>query len=97
MNLPADASRQHASASTASLFYRPYELGGRDQKTDNKVFRGLVGLQGNAFGWDYDTGLLYIKSKLKNTNTGFIIYDAMQAALNNGTYRINRPSLTPRA
>ena len=76
------------------LLYRPFELGGRDQKTDNKVFRGLVGLQGTGFGWDYDTGLLYTKSKLENTNTGFIIYDRMQAALNNGTYLINRPSLT---
>lgn len=75
------------------LLYRPQELGGRDQKTDNKVFRGLVGLQGTTYGWDYDTGLLYAKSKLTNTNTGFIIYDRMQAALNNGTYLITRPSL----
>jgi len=76
------------------FFYVPYELGGRDQETNNKVFRGLLGLQGNVSGWDYDTGLLYVKSKLENTNTGFIIYDRMQAALNNGTYLINRPSLT---
>ena len=33
----------------------------------------------------------YIKSKLENTNTGFIRYSVMQAALNNGTYRINSP------
>ncbi|MCG3189698.1 MAG: Vitamin B12 transporter BtuB [Burkholderiaceae bacterium] len=76
------------------LYYRPYELGGRDQKTDNKVFRSLLGLQGSVAGWDYDAGLLYVKSKLTNTNTGFIIWDRMQAALNNGTYLINRPSLT---
>ena len=44
-------------------------------------------------GWDYDTGLLYVKSKLTNDNKGFIIYDRMQAALNNGTYLITRPSL----
>ncbi len=76
-----------------SLFYVPNELGGRDQKTQNDVFRGLVGLEGTAFGWDYNTGLLYVKSKLQNDNTGFIIYDQMQAALNNGTYLITRPSL----
>ena len=29
-----------------TLFYRPYELAGRDQTTDNEVFRGLVGLKG---------------------------------------------------
>lgn len=75
------------------LYYRPYELGGRDQKTDNRVFRGLVGLQGSNFGWDWDTGLLYTESKLKNQNFGFIIWDRMQETLNNGTYRITRPSL----
>lgn len=77
-----------------TYFTVPYELGGRDQETNNKVFRGLVGLQGTGFGWDYDTGLLYVKSKLKNDHFGFIIYDQMQAALNNGTYRIFRPCLT---
>ncbi len=77
-----------------TLFYVPYELGGRDQETDNRVFRGLVGLQGSHFGWDWDTGLLYTESKLKNTNLGFIVYDTMQAALNNGTYRVNSPNTT---
>jgi iron complex outermembrane receptor protein len=75
------------------LYIRPYELGGRDQQTDNKVFRGLVGLSGSNYGWDWDTGLLYTKSELTNQNFGFINYDVMQAALNNGTYRITRPSL----
>jgi len=93
MNLPA-GHPDNTFGTDRTLFYVPFELGGRDQKTDNQVFRGLVGLQGTALGWDYDTGLLYAKSKLKNTNTGFIIYDRMQAALNNGTYLINRPSLT---
>jgi iron complex outermembrane receptor protein len=76
------------------LLYRPYELGGRDQETNNKVFRGLIGLSGTNYGWDWDTGLLYVKSSLQNDNFGFIIYNEMQAALNNGTYRITRPSLT---
>ena len=77
-----------------TYFTAPYELGGRDQETNNKVFRGLVGLQGANYGWDWDTGLLYAKSTLKNDNLGFIVWDQMQAALNNGTYRINRSSLT---
>jgi iron complex outermembrane receptor protein len=68
-------------------------LGGRDQKTDNKVYRFVTGLQGNAAGWDYDVGALYVKSELRNRNYGFIRYDVMQAALDNGTYRIGRPSL----
>ncbi len=77
-----------------SLFIRPMELGGRDQKTDNQVIRLVEGLQGNAWGWDFDFGAAYIKSRLKNNNYGFINYNVMQAALNNGTYRITSPSLT---
>jgi iron complex outermembrane receptor protein len=77
-----------------TLAYAPLELGGRDQKTDNTVIRLVQGLQGNAYGWDFDFGLAYIKSRLKNDNYGYINYDAMQAALNNGTYRINRPNTT---
>jgi iron complex outermembrane receptor protein len=77
-----------------TLFIRPFELNGRDQTTDNKVYRLVAGLQGSAYGWDYDTGLSYIKSELKNQNFGYIIYDRMQAALDNGTYRITSPSLT---
>lgn len=76
------------------FFYLPYELGGRDQTTDNEVFRLVQGLQGSAYGWDYDVGASYIRSKLNNKNYGFIRYDVMQAALNDGTFRIGRPSLT---
>jgi iron complex outermembrane receptor protein len=77
-----------------TLAYAPLELGGRDQKTDNTVRRLVQGLQGNAFGWDFDIGAAYIKSRLKNQNFGYVNYDAMQAALNNGTYRINAPNTT---
>ena len=78
----------------AALFLRPMELGGRDQKTDNQVFRLVQGLQGTAWGWDFDAGATYIKSRLKNDNYGYIYYNVMQAALNNGTYRLTSPSLT---
>lgn len=93
MTLPA-SHPDNTFGVNRSLFIVPYELGGRDQKTDNKVYRLVEGLQGNAFGWDFDVGASYIKSRLIDTHTGFINYDVMQAALNNGTYRINRPSLT---
>src|SRR5204862_5632756 len=56
------------------LFIRPMELGGRDQKTDNQVIRLVQGLQGNAWGWDFDVGASYIKSRLKNDNYGYILY-----------------------
>jgi iron complex outermembrane recepter protein len=93
MNLPA-AHPDNTQGEDVALFIRPFELGGTDQKTDNQVLRLVQGLQGNAFGWDYDIGAAFIKSRLKNTSNGFIIYDAMQAALDNGTYRITNPSQT---
>lgn len=77
-----------------ALFIRPAELGGRDELTENNVLRLVEGVQGAAFGWDYDLGAAYIRSKLTQTRTGYIVYDAMRAALNNGTYRITSPSLT---
>jgi iron complex outermembrane recepter protein len=93
MNLPANHPDNSFGVDRA-FGYRPAELGGRDQKTDNEVFRIVQGLTGTAFGWDYDFGAAYIKSRLENTNTGFILYDVMQAALDNGTYRINNPNTT---
>ncbi|HSC64362.1 MAG TPA: TonB-dependent receptor [Caldimonas sp.] len=77
-----------------TLAYSPAELGGRDQTTKNQVFRAVAGLQGTTWGWDFDVGAAYIKSKLENTNTGYIRYSVMQDALNNGTYRINSPNTT---
>jgi iron complex outermembrane receptor protein len=94
MTLPANHPDNPTPGTARTLAYRPFELGGRDQKTDNTVFRLVQGLQGNAFGWDFDFGASYIKSRLKNDQTGFINYNAMQAALDNGTYRINLPNTT---
>ena len=93
MNLPA-GHPDNTFGVDRSLFIRPVELGGRDRTTDNEVLRLVQGLQGTGFGWDFDVGASYIKSRLKNQNFGFIRYDVMQAALNNGTYRITSPSLT---
>ena len=86
MNLPAGHPDNPFGVDRA-VGVRPNELGGRDQVTNNHVFRAVQGLQGTAWGWDFDVGAAYIKSRLENTNTGFIRYDVMQNALNNGTYR----------
>jgi len=94
MTLPASHPDNTFGVNRA-LFYAPNELGGRDQTTNNQVFRLVQGFQGTtAGGWDYDAGWAWIKSRLENTNTGFINYNVMQNALNNGTYRINSPNTT---
>jgi iron complex outermembrane receptor protein len=96
MNLPAGHPDNPFGVDRA-VGVRPNELNGRDQVTNNSVFRAVEGLQGTAWGWDFDVGAAYIKSRLENTNTGFIRYGEMQNALNNGTYRFAGlgPSLTP--
>jgi iron complex outermembrane receptor protein len=93
MLLPA-SHPDNPTGTDRTLAYAPLELGGRDQRTDNQVLRLVQGLQGNAWGWDFDVGAAYIKSRLKNDNYGYINWDAMQAALTNGTYRINSPNTT---
>jgi iron complex outermembrane recepter protein len=93
MNLPA-AHPDNAFGEDVALFIRPRELGGTDQTTDNQVLRIVQGVQGTAFGWDYDLGAAYTRSKLKNRNFGFIRYDVMQAAINDGTYRISDTAAT---
>ena len=45
MNLPA-SHPQNTFGTDRTYFTVPYELGGRDQETNSKVFRGLVGLEG---------------------------------------------------
>jgi iron complex outermembrane recepter protein len=93
MNLPA-AHPDNPLGEDAAFFILPAEFGGRDQTVDNQVLRLVQGLQGTAYGWDFDVGASFTKSKLKNRNFGFIRYDVMQAALNDGSYRITEPSLT---
>jgi len=94
MTLPAGHPDNPFPGNDLAFGYRPMELGGRDQKTDNQVIRLVQGLQGTAWGWDFDVGAAYIKSRLKNQNFGFINYNVMQAALDNGTYRLNSPNTT---
>ena len=99
MTLPGTHPDNPFPGSTLTVGLRPNELGGRDAKLDNSVVRLITGLQGSALGWDYDTALGYIHSQLDDTQTGFINYNAMQAALTNGTYRFSGlgPNRTPAA
>lgn len=68
------------------------DLGGRRETIKNDVLRVIGGVTGDAFGWNYDAGVGYLESKLKNTREGYLRFSEFQNALNNGTYRINNPS-----
>jgi iron complex outermembrane recepter protein len=68
------------------------DVGGRDTTYKNKNIRLVAGLKGAAFGWDYDTAVGYLESKLDQTNTGFIRYSVLTEGLNTGQYLLNNPS-----
>jgi iron complex outermembrane recepter protein len=74
-----------------SLGYRPDEFGGRNSNTDNTVTRIIVGAQGSVLDWDWDAAVGYIHSKLKHAETGFMRPSQLQAAIDNGTFRVNQP------
>ena len=97
VTLPANHPDNPFHVDRPNMGLLPAELGGRDSHPDNLVTRLIAGLQGTALGWDFDTGVGYIRSKLKWTQTGFVNYDAFVAAVNNGTYRFSGlgPNPTP--
>lgn len=92
MNLPADHPDNPFDVDRG-LGLRPFDFGGRNRRGDNLATRLVAGLQGSAYEWDYDIGLAYIGSRMKEATTGLVRYSAMQEALNNGSYRINNPGL----
>ena len=92
LNLPAGHPDNPYGVDRA-LGLRPFDFGGRNRNTESTVTRLIEGLQGSVMGWDFDFGLGYIGSRLKDHQTGFVRYSVMQAALNNGTYRVNNPGL----
>jgi iron complex outermembrane recepter protein len=73
------------------------DLGGRNGDQENKLTRIVTGLKGTAASWDYDIGVGYIQSRLRDVNTGYVRHSVLQAALDDGTYRINQPALVPQS
>jgi iron complex outermembrane recepter protein len=69
------------------------DVGGRDTAYKNNNIRLVAGLKGAAFGWDYDTAVGYLETKLDQTNKGLIRYSVLLEGLNNGTYQLNNPGV----
>ena len=75
--------------------YLATDFGGRNGTNDSTVSRAVAGVQGTAFGsWSYDVGGGYVQSKLNYVRTGFVRGSVLQADINNGSYRINNPSVS---
>ena len=69
------------------LRYRFADLGLTYTETTNDAYRGLVGLTGTHFGWDWESAFLYSKTEREEIANGRLFLPALTAAVNNGTYR----------
>jgi iron complex outermembrane recepter protein len=78
------------------LRYRFVDLGTTFTETTSDAYRGLLGLSGTIANWDWETALLYSKTDRKEVANGRLFLPALQAAVDNRTYRfggINDPAL----
>ena len=67
---------------TLSVRYRPFIIGNRALTDTADAVRGLVGIQGNLAGWDYDASFLHATSQVTEK-------------LDGGYFRINNDSTGP--
>lgn len=68
--------------SAARIRYLATDVGPRISAVDSQFARVLAGIRGTAFGWDYDTGLMYSRNKVSNTRINYIQRDVEFALLN---------------
>ncbi len=83
----------------AGLSGEPLELylrsqaGNRISNPVNESHRALISLEGEAYGWDINTGLSYARSEATDGFAGgYLNKSKLQAALNNGTINPFGPS-----
>lgn len=66
--------------------WRSVDAGGRTEKDINTSQRFVLSLDGNDFGWDYNTGVTYNESRVQENLTGGYNVDSLiTAGLANGT------------
>lgn len=75
------------NAFATGLRYRFEDLGTSYTFVDNEYTRIVGGLQGTFGNWDWEAGVLYSVAKREETSNGQLYFPALQAAVNNGTYR----------
>ena len=63
----------------------------------NHMARIVGGVQGSAFDWNYQANLVIAHGWLESEVNGFVSYNALQAAVKNGTYNFIDPSQNSQA
>ena len=80
------------------LSYRDDANGRRNQIDQSDTTRLVGGIKGTLFGWDYDTGLLYSQSKVKeDLLSGYPQYSKLLPILNSGVINPFGPTIDPNA
>lgn len=77
----------YGAAGTVNLVYRAGDLGPRTYLVDVDESRALVGLKGSLGGWEFDTAVGQLSSKVSVGQTGSILISEMEPALASGEYR----------
>jgi len=82
---PANRAAILATNSPIDVRYRSFAAGLRSIQDVNDAVRFVGGFKGLAFGWDYDTALLYNQSKVKeSTLSGYIQYSKFMPLVDTG-------------
>jgi iron complex outermembrane recepter protein len=65
-------------------------FGGRNSTVNSDVLRAVVGVKGDITSdWTFDVGAGYVESNLYRAQTGLVYFPALQAGLNDGTFRVD--------
>jgi iron complex outermembrane receptor protein len=74
---------QNPYGADVRLRYSMFDVGPSTRAVDNSFNRFVVGLKGQAYGWDFDTAYVHSQSKLDLDYSNMINMKVLQAALGN--------------
>ncbi len=78
------------------LRYRFADLGTTQTNVNTDSSRVVAGLNGTFGAWDWESAVVFNKTERDEASNGILYFPALQAAVNNGTYRFfgtNDPAL----
>jgi len=83
--LMAASHPQNPYGAAVRLRYSMFDVGASTRSADNEFSRVVIGLKGERFGWDFDTGYTHSQSALDLNYSNMINMKVLQAALGDPT------------
>jgi iron complex outermembrane receptor protein len=83
--LMAASHPQNPYGAAARVRYSMFDVGASTRSADNEFSRVVIGLKGERFGWDFDTGYTHSQSALDLNYSNMINMKVLQAALGDPT------------